>query len=77
MNTSTEHTTYDDRLYAQFMRGGSGSVEAVLTLMERNDPLTFEQARAMIPDPNLSPERLETIKAAWDRYFHMRSMSWD
>ncbi|HET8638747.1 MAG TPA: hypothetical protein VFL89_00710 [Solirubrobacterales bacterium] len=70
--------TYDDRLRASIMRGGRDAVQAAVTLMERHDPDSLEEALGLLPDnANLSPGRKKVLAEAWDRYFHIRGMSWD
>lgn len=70
--------TYDDRLRASVMRGGRDAVEAAIALMERHDPDSLEEALKLVPgSADLSPRRQEVLAEAWDRYFHIRNMSWD
>ena len=70
--------TYDDRLRASVMRGGGDAVEAAIVLMERRDPDSLEEALELIPgSADLSSGRQKVLVEAWDRYFHMKNMSWD
>ncbi len=60
------------------MRCDLDAVEAAVTLMERHDPNTLEQALDLVPSVTTSPPRCrEVVTEAWDRYFHIRSMPWD
>lgn len=70
--------TYDDRLRASVMRGGRDAAEAAIALMERHDPDSLEEALGLVPgSADLSPGRQNVLMEAWDRYFHIRNMSWD
>lgn len=78
MKNSAQQTTYDERLRLRIMHGGPDAVEAAVALMERQDPDSLEQALNIVPNgAELSPGCQEVVAEAWDRYFHIRSMSWD
>lgn len=60
------------------LAGEPGALDAALTLMERNDPRTLRQALAVAGDEtSLNAASFEVVAEAWDRYFHIRHMSWD
>ena len=72
------HATCDERLRARVNSGGPDAVEAAVALMERHDPDSLEGALELVPsgaDPSTHCQK--ALAEAWDRYFHMRSMSWD
>lgn len=70
--------TYEDRLRASVLRGGRDAVEAAIALMERHDPDSLEEALGLVSgSADLSPGRQKVLLEAWDRYFHIRNMSWD
>lgn len=68
--------TYDDRLRASVMRGRRDAVEAAIALMERHEPDSLEEALGLVPG-SAAPGRQNVLIEAWDRYFHIRNMSWD
>jgi|GEM_PF-5433430 len=46
--------------------------------MERHDPSTLQQALTLAGDEtSLGAASFEIVAEAWDRYFHIRNMSWD
>ena len=60
------------------LAGEPGALEAALPLMERHDPGTLREALALAGDEtSLTAANFEIVAEAWDRYFHMRHMSWD
>jgi hypothetical protein len=68
----------DERLRAQVLGGETGALDAALALMERHDPRTLRQALAIAGDEtSLNAASFEIVAEAWDRYFHIRHMSWD
>ena len=70
--------SYEERLRIRVVRGGPDAVEAALALMERHDPASFEQALGLaLHGAELPPQGREVVAEAWDRYFHIRSMSWE
>lgn len=70
--------TYEERLRLRIERGGTDAVDAAVALMERHDPDSLAGALALLPgDAELAPDRQEIVSTAWDRYFHIRAMSWD
>ena len=70
--------SYEERLRIRVARGESDAVEAALTLMERHDPASFEQALGLALHGTERPPRgQEVVAEAWDRYFHIRNMSWE
>lgn len=71
--------TYDERLRGRLSRGGPDAVEAAIALMERYDPGSIEDARELSSDrpSELSSESQKVVTEAWDRYFHIRTMSWE
>lgn len=76
--TELPHATYDERLRVRVMSGGPDAVEAAVALMERHDPDSPDVALGLVPDSaNLSPACRKALEEGWDRYFHMRGMSWD
>jgi hypothetical protein len=75
---SARQGTYDEQLHAAVLVGGADALEAAVTLMERHDPTSLQQARELVgAEAELSPAAREVLGEAWDRYFHMKSMSWD
>jgi hypothetical protein len=73
-----EHATYEERLRVRIQRCGPDAVEAVVALMERHDPASFEDALELMPDRvGLRPHCQRALTEAWDRYFHISGMSWD
>jgi hypothetical protein len=77
MRISTQQTTYDERLRIRVGRGGPAAVKAAVALMERHDPDSLEVALELVGGTELSPGCDEVVTEAWDRYFHIRNMSWD
>jgi hypothetical protein len=70
--------TYDDLLRVRAMHGGPGAVKAALTMMERHDPISFEQALELVLEGGEpSPRCRKVVAEAWDLYFHISSMPWD
>ena len=68
----------DQRLRSTVLAGESGAIDAALTLMERHDPRTLREALRLAGDEtSLNAASFEVVAEAWDRYFHMRHMSWD
>jgi NADH dehydrogenase FAD-containing subunit len=71
-------TTYEQRLLLRIDGGGSDGVDAAVALMERHDPDSLEAALTLVDaEAELGPDRQKTVITAWDRYFHIRAMSWD
>jgi hypothetical protein len=71
-------TTFEEQLRLRIERGGPDAVDAAVALMERHDPDSLEGALVLVPRiAELAPERQEIVSTAWDRYFHIRAMSWD
>jgi hypothetical protein len=69
---------YDAQLRNRVVGGGPDAVEAAIELMERHDPCSLGEAMALVlrgAEP--LPRDPQIVAAAWDRYFHIRSMSWD
>ncbi len=78
MRNSAQQTTYDEQLRFRVMRCGPDAVTAAVTLMERQDPSSLEQALNIVPKGDETPPRCQqVVEEAWNRYFHIRSMSWD
>jgi hypothetical protein len=78
MRTSTQQTTYDERLRISVGRGGPAAVNAAVVLMERHDPVSLEEALELVAcGAELPPGCQEAVAEAWDRYFHITNMSWD
>jgi hypothetical protein len=76
--TGPQHATYDERLRIRILRCGPDAVEAAVALMERHDPDSFDEALELIPSSaDLTPRCQKALMEAWDRYFHISSMSWD
>lgn len=76
--TGSGHATYDERLRMRILRSGPDAIEAAVALMERHDPDSFDEALELIPSgASLPPRCHEALMEAWDRYFHISSMSWD
>lgn len=70
--------SYEERLRIRVVRGGPDAVEAALALMERHDPESFEQALGLaLHGAERPPKSREVVAEAWDRYFHIRGMSWE
>lgn len=68
----------DERLRASVLAGELDALDAALTLMERHDPRTLREALMLAGDEtSLTAASFEVVADAWDRYFHMRHMSWD
>ncbi|MBK5220249.1 MAG: hypothetical protein JJE35_10765 [Thermoleophilia bacterium] len=82
-NLDSERTgrgaTYDERLRDRLSRCGPDAVEAAIALMERYDPGSIEEARKLSSSrcSELSSDSQEVVAEAWNRYFHIRTMSWD
>jgi len=78
MAIESPSATYDERLRARVIGGGPDAVKAAVALMERHDPDSLEGALELVPG-NADPSALcqKALAEAWDRYFHMRNMSWD
>jgi hypothetical protein len=78
MRASTQQTTYDERLRIRVVRGGPDAIKAAVALMERHDPVSFEEALELVAySAELPPGCQKAVAEAWDRYFHIRNMSWD
>lgn len=76
--SQSQHGTYDDRLQIRILRCGPDAVEAAVALMERHDPGSLEEALELVPNSaDLPPRCQRALVEAWDRYFHISSMSWD
>lgn len=74
----SQRDTYDDRLRIRILHCDPDAVEAAVALMERHDPDSLEDALELLPRSADLPLRCQGILVdAWDRYFHIRSMSWD
>ncbi|MGV1050251.1 MAG: hypothetical protein ACOYD4_17190 [Solirubrobacterales bacterium] len=68
----------DELLQARILAREPEAVEAALALMERHDPKTLREALWLVDDGrHVSAPSFEIVAAAWDRYFHIRSMPWD
>ena len=73
-----EPTTYEERLRLRVVRGGPDAVEAAVAMMERHDPASLEQAQDLAhAGTEPQSDGRDAVAEAWDRYFHIRSMSWD
>ncbi|MGC1166891.1 MAG: hypothetical protein WA862_12375 [Solirubrobacterales bacterium] len=73
-----ENGDCDQRLRLRIARGDRGALQAAITLMERHDPCSWEEALALARGEGPATSGSSDIVAeAWDRYFHMRDMSWD
>lgn len=54
------------------------AVQAALSLMERHDPKSLQEALWLIDEGrSISPPVFEDVAEAWDSYFHMRAMPRD
>jgi hypothetical protein len=70
--------SYEERLRIRVVRGGPDAVKAALALMERHDPASFEQALGLaVHGIEVPPHSREVVAEAWDRYFHIKNMSWE
>jgi hypothetical protein len=70
--------SYEERLRIRVVRGGPDAVTAAVALMERHDPASLEQALGLaLHGTEPPPECHEILAEAWDRYFHIRNMSWE
>jgi hypothetical protein len=68
----------DERLRAAVLAVEPNAVDAALALMERYDPETLREAVLLAGDAtSLNAANFDVVAEAWDRYFHMRHMSWD
>ncbi|MGD9734026.1 MAG: hypothetical protein AB7V58_00205 [Solirubrobacterales bacterium] len=78
MRNLAEQSTYEERLRFRVLCCGPDAVEASIAMMERYDPESLEEAcSVLLGDGELPPGCHEVVIDAWDRYFHMRDMSWD
>lgn len=78
MRISAQQTTFDERLRIRIVHGGPDAVKAAIALMERHDPVSPDQALELVSySDELSPLCREVVMEAWDRYFHIRNMSWE
>ena len=66
------------RLRSRMAAGERDALKAAITLMERHDPRSWEEALALarIEGP-AAPASPDVVAEAWDHYFHIRGMSWD
>lgn len=76
--TDAPPATCDELLQSRIVNCEPEALQAALSLMERHDPKSLQQALWLVDDGReISAPSFEIVAEAWDRYFHIRNMSWD
>jgi sirohydrochlorin ferrochelatase len=71
-------STYDERLARRILRGEGGEVKAAITFLERQEPVTLEQAVDLLETyGRVPPVALEHFVKAWSIYWQFRDTPCD
>ena len=71
-------TSFDERLARRILQGEGNEVQAAVTLFERHDPVTLEDAVGLLEAyGSVTPQAFEHAAEAWDIFWHLRDMPCD